>query len=77
MVLMIEATAPLMSIALHASTLQTSYGSSTGVFDMIARWVAHAAVWRVMDSLGLPLAIAFGAAAVVFMVYRNRKRKQG
>ncbi|WP_138418791.1 hypothetical protein [Sinomonas gamaensis] len=56
---------------------QASHDTSSGVFDMIARWVAHAALWRIMGSLGLPAAIAVGVAAVLFMVHRSRRRNRG
>ena len=64
------------SIAQHVSHLETSHGSSSGVIDMITRWVAHAAVWRIIDHLALPVVIAVGVAAVVFMIARSRRRSR-
>lgn len=64
------------TVAQHATYPMATHGSSNGIFDMIARWVAHAAVWRVMDHLPIVAAVAVGVAAVVFLVVRSRRRSR-
>ncbi len=60
---------------MKSSLVLYAHHHSAGVGDTLTRWVAHAAIWRLVSRLPFWLLLIVGAVALAGMFARQRKTR--